>query len=103
MGQGTAVIPDWCKPSHRNDLQVCPKLEKHGTAEKNMGHPRDLVPEWVNIVFGWSEAESVRCYAVVELILARFDNEDDGERCAIQWILDGSKEFLNISQNTFDV
>jgi hypothetical protein len=103
MGHGTAAIPDWCKASQQNDLQVCPKVEKHGTAEKNMGHPREPIPEWVNVVSGWSDTESAKCYAVVELILAKFDNEDDGERCVIQWILEGSKEFLNFSQNTFDV
>jgi hypothetical protein len=48
------------------------------------------VPEWVNIVFGWSEAETIRAYAKVEVI-----HDRRGEESAQKWILENSRNFLD--------
>jgi hypothetical protein len=86
-------LPDWSQPSaNKQDNRVpcfLTKNQKDGTA--NIPYT-GCVPEWVEVVFGWSEAETIRAYLKVEAILNRH-----GEESAEKWIVEHSRNFLDKS------
>jgi len=80
-------LPEWSQVGKTEEVKSGTVFLR--TEETPIPYTGD-VPVWVNTVFGWSESETIRAYAKVELI-----HDRRGEEAAQKWIVENSRNFLD--------